>query len=310
MHVSVVICTHNPHSGYLSRTLAALGAQSLPKNKWELIVIDNASTYPVAPDFSGHPSARFIREEKLGLAHARLRGIMEARGELLVFVDDDNILSPDYLEQAAQIGIEWPILGVWGAGIITPEFEIQPGRHLQNYLDMLALRNVIEPRWTNIIPCVGARPWGAGLCARANVALAYKGHFEQSVINIGDRTGAALSSGGDIEFSFMSCNMGFGVGIFPNLTLIHLIPKDRLNDDYFVRLAEGTGTSAALLEYKWQNIIPAPPSGVVGSLRILKNILARKGVDRRIYLAQLRARSRAHVIIRQEEKRRAEVLPD
>ena len=58
-------------------------------------------------DLSWHPHARHIREDELGLTPTRLRGIAEAEGDLLVFIDDDNILTPDYLERAA--AIPWPI---------------------------------------------------------------------------------------------------------------------------------------------------------------------------------------------------------
>ena len=44
------------------------------------------------------PAEQF--SERLGLTPARLRGIRESRGELLVFVDDDNVLERDYLEVA------------------------------------------------------------------------------------------------------------------------------------------------------------------------------------------------------------------
>src|ERR1022692_4717847 len=100
MKFSVIICTHNPRPDYLRRTLDALKAQTLPKEQWELLLIDNASKEPLADtwDLSWHPQARHIREEALGLTRARLCGISQSKGELLVFVDDDNVLSADYLE--------------------------------------------------------------------------------------------------------------------------------------------------------------------------------------------------------------------
>ena len=48
-------------------------------------------------------NARIVREEKLGLTHARVRGFQEAKGEIVVMVDDDNVLKPDYLERAVEI---------------------------------------------------------------------------------------------------------------------------------------------------------------------------------------------------------------
>src|ERR1035437_9739406 len=57
------------------------------------------------------------------ITHARLRGIKESKGDLLVFVDDDNILAADYLEQSLKIADEFPKLGALG-GSIKGEFEI------------------------------------------------------------------------------------------------------------------------------------------------------------------------------------------
>ena len=118
--VSVIICTHNPRRDYLRRVLDALYAQTLPKEEWELLLIDNASDTPLADTWvlSGNPQARHIREDELGLTPARLRGIRESCGDLLVYVDDDNILAPDYLQTARALLMEHPHLGVIGAGII------------------------------------------------------------------------------------------------------------------------------------------------------------------------------------------------
>src|SRR5262245_7670464 len=82
--VSVVICTHNPRSDYLQRCLVALDRQTLSKDFWELIIVDNASTPEMAPPkaLAWHPRARFVSEPKLGLTPARLCGIRAAQGEL------------------------------------------------------------------------------------------------------------------------------------------------------------------------------------------------------------------------------------
>jgi glycosyltransferase involved in cell wall biosynthesis len=125
---SVLLCTRNPRPEYLGRVLASLRGQTLPAKQWELLLIDNASEQPLEQtvDISWHPRGRYIRENELGLTAARLRGIQEASGELLVFVDDDNVLTPDYLGQARTISARCPGLGVFGAGILEPEFEVQP----------------------------------------------------------------------------------------------------------------------------------------------------------------------------------------
>src|ERR1700757_4419573 len=106
--LSVIVCTHNPRLNYFPQCLDAIRCQSLAPNRWELVVVDNRSNGPVAEriDLSWCLAARVVREEKLGLTPARLRGIREATGELLVFVDDDNVLDLDFLETALRTAEE------------------------------------------------------------------------------------------------------------------------------------------------------------------------------------------------------------
>src|SRR5262249_16813288 len=138
-------------------------------------------------DLAWHPHSRVIREDQLGLSSARLRGIQEASADLLVFVDDDNVLAQDYLWQAIRIEREWPMLGVWGSGVIAPEFEEEPAENLRDYLPLLSLRYTESAQWSNFLPDHGGLPWGAGQCLRAIVAAAYRDYFERPGIKMSDR---------------------------------------------------------------------------------------------------------------------------
>jgi glycosyltransferase involved in cell wall biosynthesis len=308
VEASVIICAHNPRPHYLRRVLSALRNQTLSKDRWELLLIDNASEDPLASktwDLSWHPHARHIREEVLGLSSARLRGMQESFADLLVFVDDDNVLDPNYLSEAISVKNEWPQLGVWGSGSILPEFEVQPPDYVREFLDNLALREVSGCHWSNIMPCDGAKPWGAGQCVRASVAKAYRRCFEESLIRITDRRGNDLASGGDIEIDYVACNLGLGVGIFPELKIIHLIPAIRLEEEYLVRIVEGSFTSSILLDFKWRNKQPSSPFSGLGWLVVLVNIYQKKGIYRRMYIAWLRATLRARRIISSDYSARA-----
>jgi glycosyltransferase involved in cell wall biosynthesis len=298
LELSVVICTHNPRADYLRRVLEALRAQTLPLDRWELIVVDNASECSIAGDYdlSWHPRAQHVREERLGLAYARERGMVEAAGELLVFVDDDNILDPAYLAEALRIGREWPWLGVWG-GSIVPEFEIDPPPHLRKYTGMLALREISVPRWSNVATCADAEPWGAGLCMRATIGAAYRRHCREAAIRLKGRAGKSLMGGEDTEICYVACSTGLGMGLFPELRVTHLIPRERLSERYLLRLAEGMQTSIAMLGYKWRNVMPRSPLSPMEALRIAKSVAERRGIDRRMYLASVRGKVRARAII-------------
>jgi len=139
---SVIICTHNPRPDFLNQVIGALRLQTLPASLWEFLVVDNASTVPLAPELNlaWHPHPRVVREEKLGVSHARLRGIAETSGDVLVFVDDDNVLDVDYLEQALAIA-KTPAPGLVGGGIY-PQFEQPPPKWTRRYWGMLAIKEL------------------------------------------------------------------------------------------------------------------------------------------------------------------------
>ena len=174
--ISVIVCSHDPRDAYLVRCLDGLRSQTFDRTSWELLIIDNASELPLKSrgDISWHPNSRHVREPKLGLVWARHRGIQKSVGKILIFVDDDNVLDSQYLSRAAEIGSTWPMLGAWGAGLISPEFEIEPAPRLKEFLRFLAIRRVSAPQWSNVLPCWQATPWGAGLCVRRSVAEIYR----------------------------------------------------------------------------------------------------------------------------------------
>lgn len=249
--ISVVTCTHNPNPSYFQRVLDALRAQTLSFDRWEYIVIDNRSRQPVAEtfEFAWAPNARLVREETLGLTPTRLRGIREARGELLVFVDDDNVLNPDFLEQAALIARERPHLGAW-SGQCRAGFEQNPADWTRRYWGNLVIREFDQDVWSNLPLLPATMPCGAGLCVRREVALEYLRMHESGARSFQfDRTGGSLLSGGDNDLAACACDIGLGVGLVTAMKLEHLISLDRLTEDYLSRLAEGIYISAVVLAH-------------------------------------------------------------
>lgn len=257
--ISVIVCTHNPRNDYLSRTLDALARQTLPREKWELVVVDNASDQPLAVsvDLSWHARARHVREDQIGLTPARLRGIAESSAGLLVFVDDDNVLASDYLERAAVIHASYAFLGAFGAGVIDPEFEAKPRDELGSWLSLLALRTIPTIRWSNNASDAGSIPWGAGLCVTRAIADLYRQAVARlEVTAMLDRKAERLFSGGDDLFSWTAASVGRGFGIFPELRVLHLISATRLTRHYFLRLVEDHAFSAAVLHYLLARVEP------------------------------------------------------
>lgn len=234
--------------------LDSLRAQTLGQVHWELLVVDNASDNRLSDmyDLSWHGRARHVREDRLGLMSARLRGIAEARGKLLVFADDDNVLAPGFLQQALDIHDRHPNLGTFGAGNLEPEFEIQPPPEIRPRLTLLALRTVAEARWSNNVKDEDSIPWGAGLCVRRDVADAYETLVDAlglDVTAVLGRRGQELFSGEDDMFSWVAASVGYGFGIFPELQLTHVIPAGRLNRRYLLKLIHDRAFSHGIRQY-------------------------------------------------------------
>ena len=255
MTVSVVLCTRNPRQDYLRRVFAALDAQTLPKQDWELIVVDSASSSVLATtiDLSWHPAGRHVREDTPGLTRARFRGIDEARGELLVFLDDDNVLAPDFLTRAISIAREHAFLGVFGPAVIEPEFEVQPSSEVAARAELLTVRAVAVSRWSSNPRDFTSIPWGAGLCVTRAVADAYRPFVDGLGAEVGGllgRTGGDLYCGEDDVFSWAAVSRGSGFGIFPDLRLTHLIPAGRVTRRHILRLQHDHSLSHGVLQYR------------------------------------------------------------
>lgn len=295
MNLSVVICTHNPREDYLRRTLEALDQQTLPKDQWELLLIDNASSKAIKESFSlnWHPNARHIHEEKIGLTMARLRAISETKTPLLLFVDDDNVLAEHYLANLLEIEGKMPFIGCFGAGILEPEYEEQPKEELRSLMPMLALRTISLDRWSNVAGD-GITPWGAGLAVRRDVAEEYAKLVGKCPIRktLG-RSGVALLSGEDDEISWVACKMGYGKGLFVSLSVTHLIASIRVKPDYLLKIARGHAFSRRLLSHlhypQTESFVKPTYLGAFISIMLfkksmfyyhIKNLLLRKKINK------------------------------
>jgi glycosyltransferase involved in cell wall biosynthesis len=286
--LSVVICAHNSRPMYLYRVLKALQTQSLPSVHWELLLVDNASIIPLSghTDLSWHSNARHVREEELGLTPARLRGIMEARGDLLIFVDDDNVLNSDYLERTLDIARKFPFLGAWG-GAIRPEFEAEPEAWTREYWGYLAIRNYDRPYWSSNPKDWDCLPCGAGLCVRRSVAERYRAKVVESPMRRAlGRKGSGLASCEDVDLARSAIYDGLGFGVFPQLSLTHLVPNYRLTEEYLVRVAGSMAASGTILESFWQKHLPPAPSRLWALFRFAWKLVRYGRRNARFFWAQ------------------------
>lgn len=114
MEISAIVCTYN-RASYLMDAVESLFDQSLDKDAFEVIVVDNASTDDTKKVCDGflkaHKNFRYVYEPKKGLSNARNAGIERAKGRFVAFTDDDAKADKDWLKT---------IVNAFNAALPTP----------------------------------------------------------------------------------------------------------------------------------------------------------------------------------------------
>ena len=269
MTISAIICAHNPDLQRLERVFRALEAQTLPRTDWECLVVDNASAPGLEGrvDMAWHPRGRVVREETLGLTHARLRGFEEAQGDILVLVDDDCLLAPEYLAEVARTLQAHPFLGALG-GYGRAEYERPPPAWMNRTFSWFHL-DFRVPQSEH--PLIYARtrqmgPWtpvGAGMAIRRDLAARYADFIRHDPSALAlDRSGSQLAGGGDIDLGIYLTDQGYGIGRSNRLLFTHIVPNFRLELDYMVRLLYMSQYSVArlLVHRGWKEAAPLAAS--------------------------------------------------
>lgn len=102
--VSVIIPTYERKAA-LSQLLESLNRQTLPAHEFEVIVVDDGSSYPVHDIEIGSVKYNFlyVRQTNQGATKARNNGATHSKGEILVFIDDDVILYEGALESLVRV---------------------------------------------------------------------------------------------------------------------------------------------------------------------------------------------------------------
>ena len=113
--ISVVIPLYNG-VGYIRRSVQSVLGQTYAD--FELIVVDDGSTDggpDVVRTFTD-ARVRLIQQENAGASAARNKGIAEAQGRYVAFLDADDEWEPQFLEAIVQLSAAYPAAGIWGTG--------------------------------------------------------------------------------------------------------------------------------------------------------------------------------------------------
>jgi GT2 family glycosyltransferase len=242
---SILICTHNRASD-LALCCAALGALDDPPGSWEAVVVDNASTDAtpaVAREWATRLGGRLrvVREEALGLSAARNRAVAEARGEILVFLDDDALPEPAWLQALVEV-LSRP--GVMAAGgPVEPRFEGElPAWLGERYLPYLTVWDL----GSEVVPLVyNEYPRGANMAFRREV-FERLGGFSHHL----GRKGTKLLSCEETELCLRIERSGGRILYAPGARVRHKVAAARIDKRWMAARFFSQGRSEAILEWR------------------------------------------------------------
>jgi len=256
IEISVVICTYNPNIDILNKVIDSLRIQTLQHETWELIIVDNNSknNFEVGIDLSSIRNSIVLGEKKSGLTFARISGIKNAKGEIIIFVDDDNILDKDYLYNALEFARKNKTVGCFG-GKSIPLYEVNPPEWFQLTGISLGCQNIGEVTiFSEYYKCnfqfkeyPNFAPIGTGMVIRKEAVKSYIEYIEASDGIITDRIGNSLSSGGDNEIVIFIIRAGWEIAYFPQLNITHFIPRKRLIFEYLCKMNKESYKSWVIL---------------------------------------------------------------
>lgn len=240
--ISVIICCYNS-AQRLPQTLKHLSLQQFAGHAaWEVIVVDNNSTDNTAElaraEWTLYQTGvplKVIAEKQPGLSFARKSGVLAAGHEVVLFCDDDNWLSPGYLQNVLDIfAQQQKVAAVGGHGVPVTEQNMPLPEEWFGYY-------ACGPQLNRGNKASEQYLYGAGLALRRNLLLQL--YNAQYPFVLEDRKGGLLTSGGDTELTVLLHYLGYKLRYNPALVFQHYMPASRLQQSYFEQLRLGTSVS-------------------------------------------------------------------
>lgn len=231
MTVSVIIPTYK-RLNELMRSLESLQEQNHPE--YEVILVDNAADNKVhgmveAFNRAARVKARYTPEPNLGLHNARHAGARAARGDLLVFTDDDATFDPGWLQAYAEAFAQRPEMAAAG-GPVRPIWEVSPPTWLLDFIGdakMFGPLSLMEP-YNEFRLGPDGFFWGVNMAIRRDV-LFDVGGFNPELI------GGLTVGDGESGLNRKLQERGWLVGYVPDALVYHHISAARMTLDYFCK---------------------------------------------------------------------------
>ena len=246
--LSVILCTYN-RDKYIYNVLHSIAAGTF--DDYEVVLVNNNSNDNTEAEChrfeADHPGVRFryVVEPQQGLSYARNCGIENAQGDVLVYVDDDALVNPEYLSTYATFFAAHPEAMAAG-GPIVPRYDgcEEPG-WMSHYTRQLVTGRLYLGDNEREFPR-GAFPGGGNAAYRREV-------FDKvGLFNVAlGRKGNSLIGAEEKDLFDKMTTLGIRFYYLPTAVLYHLIPPHKLTDDYFARLTNGIGQSE---RYRTQQI--------------------------------------------------------
>lgn len=253
--VSVVVCCYNS-AEVIEPTIKALARQKIPQGiGCEVILVDNNcadNTVQLAENIwenekPAHP-LRVVIETEPGLIYARKTGVLSASYDILLFVDDDNILEPDWVEQLVDMYSRRPEVGAIG-GYNEPLCQGEKPSWFDEFSGMYAC----TPKRENPGESAVKRTlFGAGLSMRTAVLRSIFAS-PLPLYLVGMKKDVA-SRGEDSEICLRAGLMGWVLRYEKSLKLKHYILKRRLDWDYVLQ-CRGGGGNADIILFIYQDLL-------------------------------------------------------
>ncbi|THF73663.1 glycosyltransferase [Cohnella fermenti] len=239
MRATVAICTHNRADDLREALFSLLGQRTA--EPFEVIVVDNGSTDRTAQTvlefqrLAGIP-VRYVYEERLGLSVARNRAIREAKGEFILFLDDDAIASDGWVAGIVAVFGRDPRIGCVG-GKIEPAWEGEAPAWLPP--ENRSLYTILDYS-DEVAEMQGAIPFGANVAFR-RVVFETMAPFREDL----GRVGSNLLSSEESEL-IDRIRSEHSVYYTPHASVLHKIPRSRMNRKWLLRRIYWQGVSRAV----------------------------------------------------------------